>query len=103
MCFRRKTTEVKGHFHHNHSKGMCSQDALPLLVLTLNTWLIKVNYLEFFCLGDLPLPQLKMYYQQSPKFWLSSLQAPDDGMGLLEEREPPLCGAYFHFTREANF
>lgn len=100
--FRRKTTEVKGHVHSNNSKGICSQDALSLLVLTLNTWLIKVNYLEFFYVDDVPLPQLKLYYQQSSKFWLSSLQTSDGGMGSARgERAPSVCqalGHIFHFT-----
>ena len=50
---------MKGRCHRNHSKGVCPGIALSLLALPLITWMTKVNYLEFFYVEDLPLPQLK--------------------------------------------
>lgn len=82
---------MKGHFHHNHSKGMCSQGALSLLVFDLEHLAHQGELMAFFCVGDSPLPQFNMYSQRSPKFWLSSLQAPEGRMGSARG-ESPLCG-----------
>ena len=104
VYFGRKTPEVKGHFHHHHIKGTCPEDDLPSLVVTLITWLIEVNNLEFFCVGNSSLLQIKKttsyiyviyifltFYQQSPNpgFTTAGSSWP---YGICQrESEPPLC------------
>lgn len=65
LCFGRQTTQVKGHFHHDHIKGVSSQEDPSLWVLTRSL----ADQGELFAIlpsGSLTPPPIKILLSSKP-------------------------------------
>lgn len=89
LCFRRQTTQVKGHFHHDHIKGVSSQEDPSLWVLTRS----PADQEELFAIlpsGSLTPPPIKILLSAKPLILAVTTAHASWPNGVGQRRERPL-------------